>query len=318
MQYKETLVREIARRVWDVEPCNISMIRDKGIVNDVFVVTLDAAQGVVRVSPNNNMDQFRKEAWAMASVRDVGIPVPEVVKLGTHAGRVFMAMEYVDGVDATEPSVDAIAVWRRLGAYARRIHTIPTAGFGDDMTAPGRFGGAWTDYLDYNIQSLNRSDHLLLSGVITADQSRLLRERFASLERMPFVFGLCHGDLSLKNVIVDRTGAVTLLDWGSAESHIVPYFDMIEVLQSSFALDHTNAGFLAFAEGLGVRAEQLPTVHTLLLLRAVDKVRWAIDRKPGSTQLLATELRRAMACCLPQSGKAITPGLANDELGSYR
>lgn len=74
--------------------------------------------------------------------------------------------------------------------------------------------------------------------------------------------------------------------WCLAQAaHIVPHFDLINLLMYHRHWNSPDAaGLQAFLEGYGLTAADtaaiLPELESLLLLRAFDKLRWAIDRSP--------------------------------------
>jgi len=85
-----------------------------------------------------------------------------------------------------------------------------------------------------------------------------------------------------QNAIVSDQGGVSLIDWGSAESHVVPHYDLGVILTDSLS-EESNVfksvleGYgLASAEYVGIRSQ----IKSLMLLIATDKIRWAIDRSP--------------------------------------
>jgi hypothetical protein len=89
---------------------------------------------------------------------------------------------------------------------------------------------------------------------------------------------------------------VTPVDWGSSEAHIVPHFELIEVLTSSFNLVPEQRGFRAFLAGYGIddgRLQELrPELNALLTVKAVNKLRWASARAPGRVMQYQRYLRR--------------------------
>ena len=73
-----------------------------------------------------------------------------------------------------------------------------------------------------------------------------------------------------------------LLDWGSAEAAIVPHHDLIEMLLMNMVEgDPDDAQIRAFLDGYGISPaefeQMMPELESLLVLRALDHVRWAID-----------------------------------------
>lgn len=169
-------------------------------------------------------------------------------------------------------------------------------GYGEQLIDPlqGRFAalphpgfdGTWPSFINYNVESLTTSDPLLALGVLSYEQASIIRHSFFLLHEENFVFSLTHGDLSLKNTLVDATGEVKLLDWGSAEVHITPHWEIIQMLDAQTAMNRPDdASLRAFLDGYGLRPAEVapmqPTLVTLRLLRAFDKLRWALDCSPA-------------------------------------
>jgi aminoglycoside phosphotransferase (APT) family kinase protein len=228
----------------------------------------------------------------------LGIPVPAVLGLGMYEAHPYILISYIEGSHG--PDVDEEGkrlIWSKLGEYLMKIHQIKTEGYGEDMTAPGVFDGSWSKYLEYNISSLNSEDKLLAQGIISADQSAVLKRTFLELRDAQLTFGLIHNDVSLKNSILGSDGKVYLLDWGSAGVEAIPHMDFAEVLRSSLKEDSIE--FALFREAYGISAKELerikPEISKLQMLGFADKVRWAMDRKPEFLEEKAQELRQALA-----------------------
>ena len=156
--------------------------------------------------------------------------------------------------------------------------------FFDDR--PGGQRASWLKYLTYNIESLTDGDPLIDLGVLTRELSPVARRLLEELGDKTFQFGLNHGDLALWNTLVEPSGKINLLDWGSAEAHIIPHFDMLYVIRQ-----HLRDGtptieeMAAFRQGYGLSDEEharlKPELDRLFLLIRFDKLRWAIDRNPS-------------------------------------
>ncbi len=270
----------------------------KGSVNDIFVVATAASRFVVRVNDEASHAQFKKEAWCIAQASAAGIPSPQVLDVGTRGGHAYMVQTYVTGENGADKSADTTCVWRALGYYARIIHGIATDGFGEVLSPdrPGVFTDTWSRFLTYNIDSLTNDDPLLRLGVMTPTHAQKIGRVFRELREKPFRFALNHGDLALRNTLVERSGTVALLDWGCAEAHVVPHFDLIEIRRSSLA--PTASGFAAFLDGYELSLAEyhtmLPDLDSLALLRAFDKLRWALDRKPERVPPFVRVARQAV------------------------
>ncbi len=256
-------------------------ITNKGITNCAYVVeTTDNDKYIVRLNTTSHLDEFKKELWASERARTAGVMTPSIIRVGIIEETAYSIQEHIQGTHGPDYS-SASKIWHDIGASARLIHSIPTAGFGDRLDEQGNFLSSWNDYLKYNIESLKEDDFLTQDDILTKEQSAKIKKLFEGLQNTAFTFGLTHGDLSLKNSLVDDQNNTWIIDWGSAHSHIVPHYDLLEILQSSINAD--SAEFQIFLRGYGYGTNNFNAiakeVYTLMILRAIDKVRWAKDRK---------------------------------------
>jgi aminoglycoside phosphotransferase (APT) family kinase protein len=274
----------------------------RGSVNKVYLVEAPNAKLLVRISDQNeSLNEYLKEEWCIEKAALLGVAVAKVLDVGLIEEHAYMIQKYICGDEGRDSYFPKSEIWHQLGGYARLIHSIEVAGFGlklQDLTQ-GDSRKSWLEYLNYNIESLNDNDELIVLGVLTKSQSKVVRSIFADLKSESFDFGLNHGDLSLKNVIVDESGKVNLVDWGSAEAGIVPHHDLIQLLKMNvLENDPDNAAIRSFLEGYGMRLSEFeqtrPTLDSLLLLRAFDKLRWALDSGIDRLEGYLTHAKQAM------------------------
>lgn len=258
----------------------VTPIIGRGDVNRVYIVKHENGQFIVRLNSVNELNRFKKEAWCLEEALKQNIPSPRLIDIGVKNDTAYMILSFIVGKNGSDIREKKGNTWQEIGSYAKKINSISTRGFGERMTSTGDFDDSWERYLTYNIQSLNNNDKLLQLGVLTKERLWLVKERFISLKDKQFHFGLIHGDLSLENVIVEND-KVTLIDWGVAESTIVPHMEIIDLLQNQ--MSDTDIFFDSFLLGYGMDVNEYkllkPDIETLTLLRAIDKLRWAIDRK---------------------------------------
>ena len=108
------------------------------------------------------------------------------------------------------------AFYKKLAVLVSAFHSIPLKGFGyigDGLGGGEESMGAFFDgEFDERVESLEEK------GVYTADELRnmkdILMNTFRRFDDLPSV--LCHGDLSKKNVMVQDSGALVLIDWDDA------------------------------------------------------------------------------------------------------
>ncbi|QHW30903.1 aminoglycoside phosphotransferase family protein [Paenibacillus rhizovicinus] len=285
----------------------------KGFVNQVCVVEGEQRKIVIRMNDRGTYPDYVKEQWCMEQAAAVGIPGPEVLAVGIADETAYMILTFVEGCNGLDLTSPANDVWRQLGAYARRMHVIPVHGYGEQLTDPaqGRFhspphpgsDGSWLGCVQYNIDSLTEDDRLIELGVITRAESQRVRELFERLKQTTFSFGLYHGDMSLKNTLVDEAGQAIVLDWGSAEVGVVPHGEVLQVLQSQMLGEGPNREeFQAFIDGYGLNEEDLAGMRPMQLLRAFDKLRWAIDRSPDLIEAYAAFAKRVVEMSAAEIG----------------
>jgi Ser/Thr protein kinase RdoA (MazF antagonist) len=246
-----------------------------------------------------------KERWCIDRAAACGVPGPAALDVGVVEHIAYMLQTFDPGEHVAGSDSNAGHVWRQLGHYARRIHNIGVGGFGDQLSdiTPGSAARTWSCSVRYNIEQLCDADPLRRLGVVTAEQSELLRARFEALSNRPFRFGLCHGDLALHNVLVDASGTVSLLDWGCAEAQIVPLYDLIRMMEWQ-GVD--GPALSAFLDGYGLDSMAFESLRAdlvdLTVLRAIDLTRWAIDRMPSTLDGHAARARRLVRAHASASG----------------
>lgn len=264
----------------------------KGITNQVCIVETERHKVVVRMNDNDTFPSFIKEKWCIEQAAAVGVPGPEVLSIGIVDETAYMIQAFIEGDNGLDSTVPKADVWRKLGEYAKLIHSIQVNGYGENLIDPvhGEFqspshagsDGSWQGYVQYNIDSLTEHDRLIELGVITRMDSQKVRKWFENLKSEPFRFGLNHGDISLKNTIVNQANQVILLDW-NAEVSVVPHATVAQLMHYQILGLEEGASveeFQTFIDGYGISEKDLPEMRHLLLLRAFDNLRWAIDRSP--------------------------------------
>lgn len=299
----EEIVGSVVAAHLGADVANVTPVVGRGEVNQVCVVaTTDGARFVVRSNERAELDRFRKEAWSIERAGRAGVVVAPVLASGQTGDRAWMLQPFLRGTPGDElPLRRRERVWRGIGEQLRRIHAVPVGGFGETLATMAAGGDArWRDYLAYNLGELNHRDPLLALGLLDRTAQARLRDLFERLAARRVRLGLSHGDLSLKNVVVED-GVVQVIDWGCAQGHLVPHYDLGVILSDSLS-EHSKA-FEELLEGYGLdgdayRRDMRDDVIALRSLQAVDKVRWALDRNrarlPALATRLATELRAAV------------------------
>ncbi len=228
----------------------------------------------------------------------LGIPGPQVLEIGRWGRRPYILQTLVAGVNGEDSGLDECGHLACAGAVCTAhsrdcpgwLSARPSLTF---TRATRKRNGR--RYIDYNLHSLTQDDELLRLNVYRPAQVEDIRQVFQTLRRTAFRIGLNHYDLAIRNTVVDETGQVSLLDWGSAEAHLVPHYDLLEILRR---LRPSDERFGAFLMGYGLDAAEfaalLPQVRSLALLKAFDLTRWAIDRCPARIDEIAEQARQVV------------------------
>jgi len=270
-----------------------------GSVNHVFAVDLGAgARWIVRFGRNPlDPDCSAKEAWCLRAAARRGLAVPDVLATGDFAGVGFLVQSFVAGENADRRR--SAELWRTLGRIAHEVNEIAL-----DSSAPeelfGRFGrdpkAAWLAHVHYNAVRLAPDDPLLELGIYAPPDRNRLRSAVESLAERVSDFGLAHGDLVPRNVLLPPRGSPVILDWGSAQVGPVPYLDHLRIQADEAREGFSPADLAAFARGYGVAPLGLSAILAdVYLLARLDLVRWALERRPDRLQEIGARSRAAVA-----------------------
>ncbi|WP_395094819.1 aminoglycoside phosphotransferase family protein [Armatimonas sp.] len=268
-----------------------------GSVNEIFVAQFPKKRIIIRLPKPEDRERadsfYAKELWCMEQAALLGIPGPSVLAQGTHDGWPYQIQSFVEGTNGEQSTLDTTVLWQTLGEYAKRFHEITLTGFGETLPEflAGDGNAGWERFLTYNLASLTKDDLLLELGVYSTHQRDEVHTRFTALQKRSFLFGLCHGDLAPRNTILAPDGQLFLLDWGCAEAHLIPHYDLLNI-----PTEHQTAFLDGYGWPVAERGVLFAEVETLALLKSFDLVRWAIDRCPIRIMDLAEK-----ACAQAQS-----------------
>jgi aminoglycoside phosphotransferase (APT) family kinase protein len=202
-----------------------------GLTNFVFAIDHREGAFIVRLSPQPaKINDYLKEQWAIARARAVGVPTPEVLEVGCEAvSTPYMIARQVEGFEATHHP-QRMRILREMGALTALIHTVPTSGYGQTFDWSGNQlsrNESWTDYLTCELKAGERIHQLEAHRLLSAAQAQALRAVLEGIGSWTDTPVLNHGDVRLKNVLVDESGAITaLIDWEFCTSNVAPYWDL--------------------------------------------------------------------------------------------
>ena len=241
---------------------------------------------MIRISPEaNRLADYQKELWATRRVRVLGIPTPEVLKVGTvESGEPFMITRRVSGTEATHHP-KRLSIIHEVGAFAKEINSIQTHNFGgsfDWLDSPPPSLG-WSDYLDNEWKAKERLSFLEEHEFVSKESVEQLKSIIEVAKRMDVRSTLSHGDLRLKNVIVDEDGEITsIIDWEQCLSTFAPAWELSIALHD-LSIDEKHA----FLEGYELDDSEVvrmaPIVKAFNILNYVPFVNAALEENDHST-----------------------------------
>jgi aminoglycoside phosphotransferase (APT) family kinase protein len=293
---ESAFVGRLTRALWPASPSAPALIGE-GFCNWVYRVEDRAAAFALKLGKPHRAAfaaaEHRKELWCAAAARAAGVPTPEIFRVGRFEDRPYQIQAFAPG---RRPTADERGrVWEAMGGWARAVHGVSVAGWGNRLAADGRFDGDWGAHLAYNTGVLTAADPLIAMGVLDAPTSADLRRRFQRLAETPFAIGLCHGDLAMFNVLVDNAGALSLIDWGCAFAAPVPHYELNEIIRSERA---TADELQRFVCAYGLSDETFAAVQAdlpdLLALREVDTLRWALEHAPTELDQYVRSAQKAL------------------------
>jgi aminoglycoside phosphotransferase (APT) family kinase protein len=255
-----------------------------GLRNRVCAVTHPhEGELIVRMSPTpEGIESFRKEERVMRCVRQLGVPVAEVLHVGNEAiDQPYMLQRRVRGQEATFHP-DRARILPQLGRYAAQIHSVRTLGFGSSLEteagAQAPTWPTWSEYLHAELALAARLEALERHHILPHKKLERVRAILESAQLQTQAPALNHGDLRLKNVMVDDSGTITaILDWEDAVSSLAPQWDWSIALHD-LSIDDKQA----FLEGYGAPrpliAEHASTLAALNIVNYVPAIEQAAEQ----------------------------------------
>jgi aminoglycoside phosphotransferase (APT) family kinase protein len=202
-----------------------------GLSNFVFKVRHPEGTFVVRLSFDpSRLNSFIKEQWAQNRAVEAGVPATEILEVGNDIiGCPFMISRAVEGEEATHHP-NRLEILREMGRYGALINSIPTSGFGgtfDWSSNQLSHNETLAEFFAKELRIDERLELLEKRRMLDAAQIKRLHKIFREAEEAKFKPHLNHGDLRLKNVMVDEAGQIkAFLDWEHAISSITPVWDL--------------------------------------------------------------------------------------------
>ena len=261
------------------KPPSRLVYKRSGLTNWVFAVNHVEGQFIVRISDDpEKIKIFRKELWATQKAREAGVPTSEVLAVGDEVvNEPYMITRRVTGSEATHhPKRNNVI--HDMGEYAATINSIKTHGFGtnfewSDEPKPTA-KRTWAEYLEQEWRLDDRLSTLRAHDLITCEKEAELRQIIENSKDASTKPALNHGDLRLKNVIVDDDGEITaILDWEDCLSTIAPQWELSIALHD-LSIDEKQI----FIDGYGLDHDEIEAMAPLIKAFNIINYSGAVSR----------------------------------------
>jgi aminoglycoside phosphotransferase (APT) family kinase protein len=284
--YEERDARAFAREVvthhfGGTKPKKVSPLGG-GLTNFVFEVNHPEGDFIVRMGTEAaKVKEYLKEQWAIAKAGEAGVPTAEVLEVGADLIPLpYMIARKVGGTEAMHHP-ERFAILREMGRLTATIHSIKTSGFGHTFDWSNNQlsrNETWKDYLHGELKVGPRLAILEKQKMLDPGGLKRLKAVVREMERWskpkPV---LNHGDMRLKNVMVDEKGTITaVIDWEFCSSNIGPYWDLSLALHD-LSIDAKQE----FLKGYGLSEADLrdmaPVIKAINILNYAPFVERAAD-----------------------------------------
>jgi len=292
----EAFVNELYTEVFGKSPDNVEQITGLGFVNQVYKINLHGEINIIKLRKGlRAYNEFLKEKFCCEQAEKVGILTAKAICVDKYKNVPFIVQSCIDGVNGSLCPDKSELIWTSLGKYAKLLHSVDVKGYGFNMKDYDNgvfynyfidvkdytdvsdyfynsFNPTLKNHIEYNISCINQDDEFIKMGVYSLENINQIIEAFSSLLDINFELGLIHGDISLKNTIINGD-KVFLIDFGGASVGIVPFGELLWIERN------TEKEFEIFREAYGIskeafaRDEQI--YYTLAMLNEFDRLRWA-------------------------------------------
>jgi hygromycin-B 4-O-kinase len=235
-----------------------------GATNFVFEASVGREEFVLRISNKlTKLQYFMKEQWAVNKVRTKNVPAPEILEVGNDIiGMPYMVSRKVVGSDATGRSGN-FDIFHQMGEYAAVINSIATSDFGHIFDwSRNRLSRrhSWKDYLSEDVKARERVETFAKHRILRGQKLKKLKAAVGKLAELKAAPTLNHGDLRLKNVMLDGKGKISaILDWEHATSNLAPYWELAIALHD-LGIDQKEA----FLRGYGISPKDFQEISTMV------------------------------------------------------
>jgi aminoglycoside phosphotransferase (APT) family kinase protein len=257
--------RKVLAHHFDKDPKNVRQIHG-GVTNFVFESSVGSDRYILRISNKaTKLQYFMKEQWAVRKAQTRNVPTPEILEVGNDIiSMPYMILRRVEGEPATDRPPD-LSVYRQMGTFAAAINSIATSDFGHVFDwSRNRLSRChtWKEFMTEKFDVPGRIETFARHKTLRASNLKKLRHAASRLAELKAQPTLNHGDLRLKNVILDGKGKISaIIDWEHATSNWAPYWELAIALHD-LGVDEKEA----FLDGYGIGPREFAKMSEVITL----------------------------------------------------
>ncbi len=276
------IARTLLRRQLGKPPRSLKA-KTGGLNNLVFSAEVEGEAYIVRLHPDRaKVQTFLKEQWTSKQASDAGVPVPEILLVGS-APVPHMIVRKGPGTPA-EDGPDPLRTIQELGSHAATINSIGMHGFGAGFDRKRNQLGLekdWDRFLRHEFKLQRRLKTLERHEMLPARRLRKLERILEKAGRRNRTSAMNHGDLRLKNALVDSKGRISaILDWENAIASLAPEWELSIALHD-LTVDQKEAFLLGYGVTAGGLSEMAPVIKALNVVNYVDEIERLAAESPA-------------------------------------
>ncbi len=278
---KEDMAKQVIRHHFGISQGNVEY-QDSGHTNFVFEAKVPEGEFIIRIARKpEKISDYTKERWVSNRAKEAGVPVAETLQVGNEVIEMpYMLQRKTPGTIASDHPERKKAI-RQLGHYAAVINSIRTKDFGcvfDWSPNEDSKINSWKKFLKNELDVASRLAILEENRMLSHANFKKLESYTRKIRKWEFEPVLNHGDLRLKNVIVDDQGEImAIIDWENASSNIAPVWDLSIALHD-LSIDQKQL----FLEGYGWPAEEyrewVYAMKTFNILNYTDDIQVFLEK----------------------------------------
>ena len=193
--------------------------------NHVYKIETESRPYIFKIYTNKCWPEDGKTLFVNRKLREYGIACAEVFVFNREDENFlngYLIEECLSGTTADTLNLtesETKKIFKKLGGLVSRVHEIKMHNFG--YTGDGS-SAEWDSFSECMLDCIDQSGGIEANNLFNSDEleaiGQEIRKRLEVCDKLPSV--LTHGDLSLKNILIDSvdSNSITLIDWDGVHS----------------------------------------------------------------------------------------------------